>query len=333
MLLKYWPNSTNVKFMDLRLAGAIVSSLMIAASVFFLASRGLNFGVDFAGGTVMELEQTETVTVEAVRAAMPINADVNSAVGTDGRSIVVIKFGEADPSLLGEEFQALPADEQAERATGATNELVTNTLKEAFGLQDNEQQNDFLRNDSVGPKVSSELFRDGITALIAALVLMMVYIWFRFEWQFSIGAVAALAHDVIITLGVFALLQLEFNLTTIAALLTIIGYSMNDTVVVFDRVREEKRKYKKMPNKDVIDLALNGTLSRTLLTSGTTLLALLAIFFLGGPVLRGMSFALIWGVLIGTYSSIFIASTIVLLLGMDLNKKPVEDVPGFQGAP
>ena len=181
--------------------------------------------------------------------------------------------------------------------------------------------------------MSSELFRDGITALVVALVLMLIYIWFRFEWQFSIGAVAALAHDVIITLGVFSFLQMEFNLTTIAALLTIIGYSMNDTVVVFDRVREEKRKYKKMPNREVIDLALNGTLSRTLLTSGTTLLALLAIFFLGGPVLRGMSFALIWGVLIGTYSSIFIASTIVLLLGMDFNKKPVEDVPGFQGAP
>jgi len=265
--------------------------------------------------------------VEGVRQAMPLNADVNSAVGTDARSIVVVKYGEADASILGEEFQALSATDQAERATGATNELVTETLKEALGITDEQ----ILRNDSVGPKVSQELFRDGITALIAALALMLVYIWFRFEWQFSVGAVAALAHDVIITLGVFAFLQMEFNLTTIAALLTIIGYSMNDTVVVFDRVREEKRKYKKMADKEVIDLALNGTLSRTLLTSGTTLLALMAIFFLGGPVLRGMSFALIWGVFIGTYSSIFIASTIVLALGMDLNKKPIEDVPGFQG--
>ncbi len=327
MLLKFWPQKTNLSFMNLRLFGAVVSSLLIAASVFFLSTRGLNFGVDFAGGTVMELEQTDTVTVEAVRQAMPLNADVNSAVGTDARSIVVVKYGEADASVLGEAFQALPASEQAERATGATNELVTGTLKETLGITDDQ----ILRNDSVGPKVSQELFRDGITALVAALVLMLVYIWFRFEWQFSIGAVAALAHDVIITLGVFAFLQMEFNLTTIAALLTIIGYSMNDTVVVFDRVREEKRKYKKMPDKEVIDLALNGTLSRTLLTSGTTLLALLAIFFLGGPVLRGMSFALIWGVLIGTYSSIFIASTIVLALGMDLNKKPLEDVQGFQG--
>ncbi|KCZ54648.1 hypothetical protein HY29_13930 [Hyphomonas beringensis] len=329
MLLKYWPEQTNLKFMNLRLIGAMVSALMIAASVFFLGTRGLNFGVDFAGGTVMELEQTDTITVEAVRAAMPLSAEVNSAVGTDARSIVVVKFGEADPAALGEAFQALPPAEQAERATGATNELVVRVLKEALGISDDQ----FLRNDSVGPKVSSELFRDGITALVVALVLMLAYIWFRFEWQFSVGAVAALAHDVIITLGVFSLLQMEFNLTTIAALLTIIGYSMNDTVVVFDRVREEKRKYKKMPDRQVIDLALNSTLSRTLLTSGTTLLALLAIFFLGGPVLRGMSFALIWGILIGTYSSIFIASSIVLALGMDLNKKPVEDVQGFQGAP
>lgn len=329
MLLKLWPNETKFEFMSLRMIGAFVSAALIAASIFFLATRGLNFGVDFAGGTVMELEQTETVTVEAVRAAMPLNADVNSAVGTDARSIVVIKFGEADASQLGEAFQALSDEQQAERAAGATNEMVVQVLKEKLGLADA----DFLRNDSVGPKVSGELFRKGITALVVALVLMLIYIWFRFEWQFSVGAVAALAHDVLITLGVFSFLQMEFNLTTIAALLTIIGYSMNDTVVVFDRVREEKRKYKKMPNEGVINLALNSTLSRTLLTSGTTLLALLAIFFLGGPVLRGMSFALIWGVVIGTYSSVFIASAIVLLLGMDMNKKPAQEVQGFEGMP
>ena len=162
---------------------------------------------------------------------------------------------------------------------------------------------------------------------------MLAYIGFRFEWLFSIGAVAALAHDVIITMGMFAFTRLEFDLTTIAALLTIIGYSMNDTVVVFDRVREEMRKYKKMPLGEVIDLALNGTLSRTLLTSGTTLLALLAIFFLGGPVLRGMSFALIFGVVIGTYSSIFVASSILMTIGVAREKRAAEDVPGFQGAP
>jgi preprotein translocase subunit SecF len=327
MLLRYWPESTKIKFMSLRMGGALLSLLMITASIYFLAMRGLNLGVDFAGGTVMEIQQTETVTVETVRAAMPYTAEVNSAVGTDARAIIVVKFGAADPSKLGDEFTALKPEAQAERAQQVTNDIVKETLMEKLGLTDQ----DFLRDDSVGPKVSGELFRSGILALVVALALMLAYIWFRFEWQFSVGAVAALAHDVIITLGVFSLLQLEFNLTTIAALLTIIGYSMNDTVVVFDRVREERRKYKKMPDRQVIDQSLNLTLSRTLLTSGTTLLALFAIFFLGGPVLRGMSFALIWGIFIGTYSSIFIASSIVLSLGMDLNKKPAEDVTGFQG--
>ena len=329
MLIKFWPEQTSLKFMNLRMAGIIFSVAMLAASAFFLTTRGLNFGVDFAGGTAMEIEATDSVNETSVRAAIPFGADVNAAVGADARRIVVIKFGDAPETLLDDEFRALSPEEKVERASGATNELVVRNLKQKLGVTDAQ----ILRNDSVGPKVSQELFRDGITALVVALALMLAYIWYRFEWQFSIGAVAALAHDVTITLGVFAFLQLEFNLTTIAALLTIIGYSMNDTVVVFDRIREEKRKYKKMPDRDVIDLALNSTLSRTLLTSGTTLLALLAIFFLGGPVLRGMSFALIWGIVIGTYSSVFIASAIVLSLGMDLTRKPIEYTPGFQGAP
>ena len=329
MLIKFWPEQTSLKFMNLRMAGIIFSVAMLAASAFFLTTRGLNFGVDFAGGTAMEIEATDSVNETSVRAAIPFGADVNAAVGADARRIVVIKFGDAPEALLDDEFRALSPEEKVERASGAPNELVVRNLKQKLGVTDAQ----ILRNDSVGPKVSQELFRDGITALVVALALMLAYIWYRFEWQFSIGAVAALAHDVTITLGVFAFLQLEFNLTTIAALLTIIGYSMNDTVVVFDRVREEKRKYKKMADRDVIDLALNSTLSRTLLTSGTTLLALLAIFFLGGPVLRGMSFALIWGIVIGTYSSVFIASAIVLSLGMDLTRKPIEDTPGFQGAP
>ncbi|MCA8898899.1 MAG: protein translocase subunit SecF [Hyphomonas sp.] len=329
MLIRYWPKQTHIRFMSLRFAGAIFSMLMIALSAFMLAERGLNFGVDFAGGTVIELAKSDTVTVPAVRAAMPINAEVNSARGTDNREIVVVKFGEAPPDLLGEDFKSLTAEQQAERASGATNELVVRTLSEKFGLS--VENGDFLRNDSVGPKVSKELFTNGITALIVALAMMLVYIWFRFQWQFSVGAIAALAHDVIITLGMFALLRIEFNLTSIAALLTIIGYSMNDTVVVFDRIREDRRKYKQMADRKVIDLALNTTLSRTLLTSGTTLISLFAIYFLGGPVLQGMSFALIFGIVIGTYSSIFIASALVMSLGMDFTKKPVEEVQGFTG--
>jgi preprotein translocase subunit SecF/SecD/SecF fusion protein len=327
MLLKYWPAKTKVNFMRIRLICAVMSVILIGLAAFVLSTRGLNLGVDFAGGGVIEFEQTEATDVETVREAMPLSADVNTARGTgaDAKTVVVIKYGFIDPEDIGEAAMSLPEDKRLDFAQSYTTDLVRNTLNEKFGLT----KEDLLRTDSVGPKVSGELFRAGITALAVALALMLLYIAFRFEWRFSVGAVAALVHDVFITMGMFSLLQMEFNLTTIAALLTIIGYSMNDTVVVFDRVREEKRKYKKMPDRDVINLALNGTLSRTLLTSGTTLLALLAIFFLGGPVLRGMSFALIWGVIIGTYSSIFIASSIVLLLGLDLDRKPVEGVPGF----
>ena len=201
-------------------------------------------------------------------------------------------------------------------------DLVVATLQEVFPQGDLENPAwEVLRKENVGPKVSHELLRAGLTALIVALAFMLVYIWFRFELQFSIGAVLALVHDIILTIGVFSLLQIDFNLTTIAALLTIIGYSMNDTVVVYDRVREELRKYKKMPLKDLINMSLNRTLSRTVLTSGTTLLALISIYTLGGEVLRGFSFALIWGIIVGTYSSIFVASALLLHTGLKRDRK------------
>ncbi len=321
MLLRLLPAKTSVGFMKHRFPAFILSAIMIVASLALVATRGLNFGVDFAGGSVIETSVPEGADIADMRAFMggldlaDINVNEARGTGVDAEPVLVIKFKTPESGPI------------AEAGAQAANDLVVSELRERFP--------DIVINSTsfVGPKVSGELLQAGVTALIAALVLMLAYIWFRFEWQFSIGAVAALAHDVIITMGMFALTRLEFDLTTIAALLTIIGYSMNDTVVVFDRVREEMRKYKKMAFDKVIDLALNGTLSRTLLTSGTTLLALLAIFFLGGPVLRGMSFALIFGVVIGTYSSIFVASSILLSIGVNRDKKPVEDVPGFQGAP
>lgn len=321
MLLKLLPEKTQVGFMQFRWPAFVLSAVLIVASIAVLSVRGLNLGIDFAGGSVIETSAPEGISTEDVRdvvGALDLqDVNVTSAMGTgvDAEPVFVVKF------------KTSQTGEAAETGQQAANDTVRGALESAFPDM-------VIRSSAaVGPKVSGELFRAGITALVTALALMLLYIWFRFDKEYSVGAVAALAHDVIVTMGMFSLVQLEFNLTTIAALLTIIGYSMNDTVVVFDRVREELRKYKKMPLDEVIDLALNGTLSRTLLTSGTTLLALLAIFFLGGPVLRGMSFALIFGVIIGTYSSIFVASSILRTLGVAREKRTPEDVPGFQGAP
>lgn len=320
MFMKYVPDSTNFNFMRLRLPSFLASSAAIALSIFLIMTQGLNLGIDFRGGSVLETTKPDNVSVEDVRNALS-GLDlgeivINDALGTgiDAKTVLIVRVATQDAT---EEIN----EEQAQQLA---TDLIENTLLEAFPTMERPSR------ETVGPKVSGELFQAGITALGVALVMMLAYIWFRFEWQFSLGAVAALVHDVILTIGVFAGLQLEFNLSTIAALLTIVGYSMNDTVVVFDRVREEARKYKKMPSRQLVDLALNGTLSRTLLTSGTTLLALLAIFVLGGPVLRGMSFALIWGVIVGTYSSVFVASSLLLALPDTWrHTRKATDVEGF----
>ena len=323
MLLRLWPEKTKVSFMSLRFVALIISVTALLASAAMLGTRGLNLGIDFAGGAVIEVDKPEDVTADQIRATVTSlvtgDVQVNSARGTgpNAPEIAVIRFAPQPP--VGEETP----DEAQNRA----GDEVSAALRDLIGA---ERYN--LRSEaSVGPKVSGELFRSGIIALTVALALMMVYISFRFQWQYALGAVAALFHDVILTMGMFALTGFEFNLATIAALLTIVGYSMNDTVIVFDRVREEARKYKKLDLSKVVDLAINATMSRTLLTSGTTLLALLSIFLFGGPVLRGMSFALIFGVMVGTYSSIFVASAVVLLLGIDRGDKPKREVEGFQG--
>jgi preprotein translocase subunit SecF/SecD/SecF fusion protein len=320
MLIRFWPKNTQIPFMQARWFGFAFSAFVVAASIFLLATRGLNFGVDFAGGTVMELKLTDTVNVTAVRAAIPFDAEVSSATETDGSQRVVIKFGEAPASRLGPGFAALSPSEQASQASNLTNELVRKSLKAKFGLADA----DFLRDDTVGPKVSSELFRDAIVAVTVATVLMLIYVAFRFQWQYGLGAILALVHDIIATMGFYSLTGQEFNLTSVAALLTILGYSINDSVVVFDRVREDRRKYKSMPPAQIMDMAMNSTLSRTLLTSGTTLLSVGAIWLFGGPVLKGMSSAIFFGILFGTYSSVYVASGLVLQLGMGQAKPDKE---------
>ena len=323
MLLRLWPEKTKVSFMSLRFFALILSVTALLASAAMLTTRGLNLGIDFAGGAVIEVDKPEDISADQIRATVTglVTGDVqvNSARGTgpNAPEIAVVRFEPQPP--VGEETP----DEAQNRA----GDEVSAALRDLIGA---ERYN--LRSEaSVGPKVSGELFRSGIIALTVALTLMIIYISFRFQWQYALGAVAALFHDVILTMGMFALTGFEFNLATIAALLTIVGYSMNDTVIVFDRVREEARKYKKLELSKVVDLAINATMSRTLLTSGTTLLALLSIFLFGGPVLRGMSFALSFGVIVGTYSSIFVASAVVLLLGIDRGDKPKREVEGFQG--
>lgn len=320
MLLQYWPQKTDVKFMSFRFPAFLFSLILIAASFAFIFTKGLNFGIDFAGGSVIEIEQPEGVNEQDVRGVVGDlglgDVQVNAARGTgvEGIEVIVIRFATQQAE-----------DGDVEAAQQLANNEVRAALEEAFpGVN-------IRSSAAVGPKVSGELLRSGLLALGVALALMMLYISFRFQWQYALGAVAALFHDVIVTMGMFSFTQFEFNLSTIAALLTIVGYSMNDTVIIFDRVREEARKYKKLDLAQVIDIAVNQTLSRTLLTSGTTLIALFSIYLFGGTVLSGMSFALIFGVIVGTYSSVFVASALVLLLGIDRGEKQKREVAGFQG--
>ena len=308
MLLRYMPDEPKFEFMKLRMGAFLLSAILMIASIALVATRGLNFGIDFVGGVVIEVATEGEVDVGRVRSTLgPLN--LGSFQVQEIRSADIAATEPSNVVMIRTEAPTGEGDE-AEAAVQSQVNNILDALRAEFG------EIETRRQEAVGPKVSGELLRDGVTALVVALFLMLLYIWFRFEWQFSIGAVMALVHDVILTVGMFSITQFEFNLSTIAALLTIVGYSMNDTVVVYDRVREELRRYKKLPVLKVIDMALNRTLSRTLLTSGTTLLALFAIFFLGGEVLRGFSFAMIWGVFVGTYSSIFIASALLLHTGV-----------------
>ena len=268
----------------------IISLILFIISIFFLIFKGLNYGVDFKGGTLIELRSDNTnYKTEDIRGAFnKLNLDDLSVKKFGAESDYVIKFKRSDLN-------------------------VPDFIKNLKNDLDNYLEDySFRRVENVGPKVSAELLQDGVTAIVIALAAMLIYIWFRFEWQFSIGAIIAIFHDVIITLGIFSLLSLEINLSIVAAVLTIVGYSMNDTVVIFDRVRENLKKYADIKIFDLTNLSINETLSRTLITSVTTLLALLSIFFFGGEILKGFSFAMILGVILGTYSSIFIANPVLV---------------------
>lgn len=300
------PADVNVPFLAARHVAMAISMAAMVISAIALVTPGLNLGIDFRGGVLIDIETPEEPDVEAIREAV-------NGLGLGGDVQVQRAADQQRPNavLIRVEAQAGEGVE-AELAQQSARGVVLDALDV---LYPNLNRAD-ARVEVVGPKVSGELIRAGVTAVILALLFMLAYIWFRFEWQFSLGAIAALVHDVVITLGIFALLRLEFNLPIIAALLTIVGYSMNDTVVVYDRIREKLRRYKKMELVELVNFAINKTLARTLMTSITTLIALVALFAIGGQVLRGFTFAMILGVLIGTYSSIFIAAPVLLLTGV-----------------
>ncbi|MEX0695061.1 MAG: protein translocase subunit SecF [Rhodospirillales bacterium] len=289
------PADANFGFIARRKLFFAVSALLIAISVAMVFTKGLNFGIDFKGGILIEVRTEDG----------PANiADMRARLGALNLGDVALQeFGEPTDVLI--RIQRQDGGEEAQQQ-------AVNAVKSSLG-----DKVSYRRTEFVGPQVSAELLQDGIMAVSLAIMAILVYIWFRFEWQFGVGAVMALLHDVTATIGIFALLGLEFNLTTVAAVLTIAGYSINDTVVVFDRVRENLRKYKTMPLDELLNQSINETLSRTIITSFTTVLALLALFFLGGKVIHDFSFAMIWGVVIGTYSSICVAVPLLLYFGLD----------------
>ena len=279
---------TNINFSAKFKYANILSLILFFLSIIFIIFKGLNYGIDFKGGTLIEL-RSNNIEASSIRDVLK-----NMNLG----DINVKKFGQEGDYLIKVE------------QTGDNNKLIPKIKK---NLSDNlTSEVNFRRVENVGPKVSAELLQSGILAISLSLAAMLFYIWIRFEWQFSIGSIIALFHDVIITLGIFSILSLEINLSIIAAVLTIVGYSMNDTVVIYDRVRENLKKYSDIKIFDLTNLSINETLSRTIITSSTTLLALVSIFLFGGEILKGFSLAMILGVILGTYSSIFIANPLLV---------------------
>ncbi len=302
MRLKLVPSETTWDFFRRSKISLGLSGILVIASIVAFFAMGLNFGIDFRGGTSIRTESSQPLDVAVYRGALtPLEM---------GDVAITQVF---DPSFGEDKFVSLIRIEAQEGDEAITPEDIT-AIKDA--LLEVDPFVSFPAVESVGPEVSGELIQSAIIAVLAAIGAVLVYIWLRFEWQFGLAAVIALGHDVALTIGVFEITGIEFNLAIIAALLTIVGYSLNDTVVVFDRVRENLRKYKQLPLVDLMNLSLNETLSRTLMTSITTLIALIAMFVLGPEVIKGFTFAMIWGVIVGTYSSVFVAVAALLWLGV-----------------
>lgn len=294
MRLSIVPANTTFDFVGRRKLAYPLSALLIILSIGLFLTQGLNFGIDFRGGILIEIKTEGPANI----------AELRNTVGSLGLGEVQVQeFGAPDDVLIRVQQQDGAEAEQLQ---------AINILKDALG----DQVSEYRRTEFVGPTVGAELVSSAIWAVVLAIGAILIYIWFRFEWQFGVGAVVALTHDVVTTIGLFAVTQLEFNLATVAAILTIAGYSINDTVVIYDRVREELRRYKKLDMPALLNLAANRTLSRTFMTSVTTLIALIALAVFGGSIIRDFALAMIWGVIIGTYSSVFVAVPVLLALNL-----------------
>ena len=296
-LLRIIPDDTTFGFMRFRRVSFPFSAFLSVVSVFCFFFVSMNFGIDVTGGTLIDMQaKSGKLDVAAVRQ----KADA-------------LHLGEAEVQEFGNSggvsmrFGIQPGGEQGQQRVV---ELVRHTFGDEFS---------FERVEVVGPRVSGELVQSGTLGVVLSIVAVLIYLWFRFEWQFAVGAVIATLHDLVLTIGFFAISQIEFNMTSIAAILTIVGYSLNDTVVVFDRIRELLRRYKRMPTVELLDLSINSTLSRTVMTSITTMLALLALVLFGGPVIESFAYAMMFGVVVGTYSSIFIAAPVLIYLGVKVS--------------
>ena len=308
--LKLVPTTTNIDFFKWQRVTFGASVLGVVLSLLAVVVMGLNFGVDFKGGTTIRTESTQSVDIGTYRGAL-------DELGLGEVSITEV----FDPSFRADQHVKMVRIAPQEGYEAVTPETIAEVEAALLAVDPGVT---FPSVESVGPKVSNELILKALLAVVAASAGIWVYVWLRFEWQFAVGCVAALVHDVIITIGVFAVFQLKFDLTIVAALLTILGYSVNDTVVIFDRLRENLRKYKEMPLRDLMNLTTNETLSRTIMTMTTTALALTALVIFGGDVIRGFVFAMLFGVFIGAYSTLYVAKNIVLMLGLDRSDKTAE---------
>ena len=301
-MLRLISDNTTIKFIKLKALSFTFSGILSVLAILSVLFVGLNFGIDCKGGILLVVRTGNNITISDIRSK---TSDLN--IG----EVSIQEFGAKSDYLIRVERQ-----KGSDNAQQVAVEILKDALNKAFG-----KDIDYRRLEYVGPTVSKDLISDGVMAICFAIMAMLAYIWFRFELPFAIGAIVALLHDIILTLGVFSILGLEFNLSTVAAILLIIGYSMNDTVVVYDRIRENLRKFKKMELKELLDKSINETLSRTINTTITTMLALGALYLIGGQIISDFAFAMLWGIIVGTYSSIFIASTILMFLNIRRSKE------------